>query len=244
METVATVRVPRAIVSLTVAARSSLKRSVSAWRAVSAPAVIDGRPRTGATAADGTTAGAGGTAAAPAGAAAPGGGGGGGGRPGGGGGPGGGRGGGAGGGGGGGGGAGRVGAGGAGPGAGGGGPAATACAALGRPPVAALSASAGVGSTFCSSVAFNWEAVSAGLTARISASAPLTCGAAIEVPSSAAKHGGGVGAQRLLMNVEMMFTPGANRSTLSSPKFEKGAGASLSSEAPTQITFASGSAHG
>src|SRR3954464_8243151 len=219
METVATVRVPRAIVSLTVAARSSLKRSVSACRAVSAPAVIDGRPRTGATAADGTTAGAGGAAAAPpAAAAAPleagtve---------------------------------AGPVAAGGAGTGAGGAGTAATACAALRRPPVAALSASAGLGSTFCSSVAFNWEAVSAGLTARISASAPLTCGAAIEVPSSAAKHGGGVGAQRLLMNVEMMFTPGANRSTLSSPKFEKGAGASLSSEAPTQITFASGSAHG
>src|SRR4051812_13988145 len=80
METVATVRVPRAIVSLTVAARSSLKRSVSAWRAVSAPAVIDGRPRTGATAADGTTAGTGGAAAAPpAGGAAPAGGGGGGG---------------------------------------------------------------------------------------------------------------------------------------------------------------------
>src|SRR4051794_12507449 len=66
METVATVRVPRAIASFTVAARSSVKRSVSAWRAVSAPAVIDGRPRTGAPAADGTTAGTGGAAAAAA----------------------------------------------------------------------------------------------------------------------------------------------------------------------------------
>src|SRR3954451_7632310 len=58
MLAVATVFVPRRTVSLTVAARSSVKRIVSGWRALSAPAPIAGRPRTGATATEATVPGA------------------------------------------------------------------------------------------------------------------------------------------------------------------------------------------
>jgi len=41
-----------------------------------------------------------------------------------------------------------------------------------------------------------------------------------------------------------MLSPGANRSTVAAPKFEKEARASLGSDAPTQITLGSSYAHG
>ena len=59
-------------------------------------------------------------------------------------------------------------------------------AAFSRPPETDVAAKAPFGSTAASSFALSCAAVSAGLRARMSASVPLTCGAAIEVPSSSA----------------------------------------------------------
>ena len=69
-----------------------------------------------------------------------------------------------------------------------------------------------------------------------SAAAPATCGAAIEVPCSQSWVEPGT--------VDMIHSPGANTSTLWSPKLEKLAASSLWVEAPTHSTFGSGTSHG
>src|SRR5690242_1085678 len=91
--------------------------------------------------------------------------------------------------------------------------AATARPRSSRPPVPTTPLSAATGCTFASRVVFS-AAVDMQFDESISAAAPATCGAAIDVPSAVAYSAvGSVGSR----NVERMSTPGAARSTVFGP---------------------------
>ena len=86
---------------------------------------------------------------------------------------------------------------------------ASAPAALRRPPVTARPVRPAMGSTPASMSALICATVSDGSRAASSAATPAACGAAIDVPSAAAYCEP--------VYVEMMFTPGAKRSTVVAP---------------------------
>src|SRR4051794_34403055 len=99
----------------------------------------------------------------------------------------------------------------------GGGAPVTAAKTVRRPPPTALPASAGSASTDPRSACLSWATEYSGCWASTSAAAPVTCGVAIEVPSSHAQQGG-VTVPHWLDAYELtMFTPGAPRSTLVAP---------------------------
>src|SRR2546426_4252120 len=109
--------------------------------------------------------------------------------------------------------------------------------AFSLPPVEHLPASAGLGSTDVRMRFLTSRFVSAGNLPMMSAATPATCGVAIEVPESSAYPLGSQSEQAPLGTVESVLTPGAPRSTVVGPKFEKDARLSLWSVAATAMMY-------
>src|SRR5262249_38674769 len=104
------------------------------------------------------------------------------------------------------------------------------------PPETVLPARAGSGRVVARIRARSCCAVQVGFWAATRAATPVTIGVAIEVPESKTNWANGGTVSRKVLATS---TPGAPRSTVVAPKFEKSASASRSSVAATESTLSS-----